>query len=347
MQKEIVIAVDAMGADAGAQVAVLGAVQALDGSKIDRIILVGDADQIAPLLAAQKYDEIRIEVVDAKEVITPDEAPVAVIKAKKNSSMVVGLGLLKEGRASAFVSAGSTGALLTGATTIVGRIKGIKRPALGVLLPNTTSGHTYLIDAGANVDVKPEFLLQFAQMGSLYMKHIMGIPAPRVGLINVGAEKEKGNALTKAAYDMLEDSGINFVGNMEARDMPSGACHVAVCDGFVGNIVLKYTEGIAKGFFGLLKQELLAKFSTKIGAALAKPAFLRIRNRFDYAEVGGAAFIGLNGLVVKAHGSSNARAIMSTIKQCEKFIEADIVGKIRDAAAVSTQKQEGEEENGI
>jgi len=340
MSKEIVVAVDAMGADAGAEVAVLGAVQALQGSKIDRVILVGKEREIAPLLARQSYDKNRIEVVDAEEIITPDESPVAAIKAKKNSSMVVGLRLLKEGRASGFVSAGSTGALLTGATTIVGRIKGIKRPALGVLLPNTTSGYTFLIDAGANVDVKPEFLVQFAQMGSVYMEHIMGIASPKVGLINVGAEKEKGNALTKAAYELLEDANVNFVGNLEARELPSGACHVAVCDGFVGNIVLKYAEGIAKGFFAMLKQKLMAKPLTKLGAALAKPAFRGIKDSFDYAEVGGAAFIGLNGLVVKAHGSSNAKAIMNSIKQCEKFIQADIVGKIKNA--VQNSNEEGD-----
>jgi len=341
MNREIVVAVDAMGADAGAEVAVLGAVQALHNSKVDRILLVGNDSQIAPLLGVQKYDKSRIEVVDAKEVITPDEAPVAAIKAKKDSSMVVGLGLLKQGRASAFVSAGSTGALLTGATTIVGRIKGIKRPALGVLLPNTTSGYTFLIDAGANVDVRPEYLVQFAQMGSVYMEHIMGIGNPKVGLVNVGAEKEKGNALTKAAYELLETSNVNFVGNLEARELPAGECHVAVCDGFVGNVVLKYAEGIAKGFFSMLKQELLAKFSTKIGAALAKPAFKNIRDSFDYAEVGGAAFIGLNGLVIKAHGSSNAKAIMNSIKQCERFIQADVVGKIKNVI------DRGDDENGI
>ena len=340
MSKEIVVAVDAMGADAGAEVAVLGAVQALQGSKIDRVILVGKEREIAPLLARQSYDKNRIEVVDAEEIITPDESPVAAIKAKKNSSMVVGLRLLKEGRASGFVSAGSTGALLTGATTIVGRIKGIKRPALGVLLPNTTSGYTFLIDAGANVDVKPEFLVQFAQMGSVYMEHIMGIASPKVGLINVGAEKEKGNALTKVAYELLEDANVNFAGNLEARELPSGACHVAVCDGFVGNIVLKYAEGIAKGFFAMLKQKLMAKPLTKLGAALAKPAFRGIKDSFDYAEVGGAAFIGLNGLVVKAHGSSNAKAIMNSIKQCEKFIQADIVGKIKNA--VQNSNEEGD-----
>jgi len=334
----IVVAVDAMGADAGVEVAVLGAVQALQGSKIDCVLLVGRESEITPLLAKHPHDVNRIAIVDAKEVITPDESPVAAMKAKKDSSMVVGLGLLKEGKAQAFVSAGSTGALLTGATTIVGRIKGIKRPALGVLLPNTTSGYTFLIDAGANVDAKPEYLVQFAQMGSIYMEHIMGIDNPKVGLINVGAEKEKGNALTKASYELLEElsenTNLNFTGNLEARELPAGVCHVAVCDAFVGNIVLKYAEGIAKGFFGMLKQELLAKFSTKIGAALAKPVFKSIRNRFDYAEVGGAAFIGLNGLVIKAHGSSNAKAIMNSIKQCERFIEADIVGKIKQAIIV-------------
>ncbi|MCL2575379.1 MAG: phosphate acyltransferase PlsX [Defluviitaleaceae bacterium] len=338
----VIIAVDAMGADAGPQVAVLGALQALATTKIDKIVLVGRESEITPILSSNPYDTTRIEVVNATEVIDTEESPVAAIKAKKDSSIVVGLNLVKNGKAHAFVSAGSTGALLTGATTIVGRIKGIKRPALGVLLPNTTSGYTFLIDAGANVDVKPEYLLQFAQMGSVYMEHIMGIKSPKVGLVNIGVEKEKGNALTKAAYELLDASNVNFAGNLEARELPSGACDVAVCDAFVGNIILKYAEGLAKGIFGMIKQQLMAKFSTKLGALLAKPAFGKIRKSFDYAEVGGAAFIGLNGLVVKAHGSSNAKAIMNSIIQCEKFISADVVGKIKEVIDLK-----GDDTNGI
>jgi glycerol-3-phosphate acyltransferase PlsX len=327
---EIIIAVDAMGADAGPAVAVEGAVLALSDPGITKILLIGPQDELGPLLAGFTYDKARLEVVSDTEVIGVDEAPTAAIKAKKDSSIVVGLGLVRAGQAGAFVSAGSTGALLAGATLLLGRIKGIKRPALGVMLPNTTKGHTFLIDAGANVDAKPEYLLQFAQMGSVYVQTAMGIERPRVGLINVGAEKEKGNNLTKAAYELLENADeLNFIGNIEGREISAGAADVAVCDAFVGNIVLKYAEGYAKGIFAMLKEELMAGTLSKIGAALSRGAFGRLRKRFDYQEIGGAPFIGLKGLVVKAHGSSNAKAFKSSIGQCAKFIQADVVNKIQ------------------
>ena len=327
---DIVIAVDAMGCDAGPVAAVQGALQALKNPKITKIILVGDEKQITPVLSSTPHDAHRIQIIHTTEVIDVEEAPTVAIKTKKDSSMVVGLRLVKNGQASAFVSAGSTGALLTGATTIIGRIEGIKRPALGVLIPNTTKGHTFLVDGGANMDAKPEYLLQFAQMGSVYMQHIMNIDNPKIGLINVGLEREKGNALTKASYELLEESSLNFAGNVEAREMPLGAVDVAVCDGFVGNIILKYCEGYAKGIFAMIKRELKASFSSTLGGLLAKPAFKRIRNTFDYAEVGGAPFIGLKGLILKAHGSSNARAIESSIGQCARFIEADVINKIKN-----------------
>ena len=325
----IIIAVDVMGADHGAQTVVDGAVAALEDKDISKIILVGRESEILQALEASKYDESRIEVVHAEEVIGMDEVPTTALKAKKDSSVVVGLNLVKSGRAAAFVSAGSTGAVLAGATLIVGRIKGILRPALGVLLPST-QGYTFLVDAGANVDAKPEYLLQFAQMGSIYMQAIMGVKSPKVGLINVGAEREKGNALTKEAYGLLEADDINFVGNTEGREIPLGAVDVAVCDAFVGNIILKYSEGFAKGMMSMIKEELMSGTMSKIGALMSKPAYGRLRKRFDYAEVGGAPFVGLNGLVVKAHGSSNAVAIKNAVKQCGKFIKADVVGKIKD-----------------
>ena len=327
---EIIIAVDAMGADAGPQVIVEGVVSALSDPKVTKILLVGRASELQPLLAKMPHDATRIEIVDAQEVISADEVPTVAIKTKKNSSIVVGLKLVKEGRAAAFISAGSTGAVLAGATLIVGRVRGIKRPSLGVLLPNTTDGFTMLIDAGANVDAKPEYLVQFAQMGSVYMEQMMDVKNPRVGLINVGVERDKGNALTKEAHGLLEQAqGINFTGNVEAREIPLGAVDVAVCDAFVGNVVLKYAEGSAKGIFLLLKRELMAGTMSKIGALMAKGAFGRIRKRFDYKEYGGAPFLGLTGLVVKAHGSSDARAIKGSIAQSVKFIENDVVGKLK------------------
>jgi glycerol-3-phosphate acyltransferase PlsX len=219
--------------------------------------------------------------------------------------------------------------VLAGATVIIGRIRGIQRPALATVLP-TVSGYVFVIDCGANVDSRPEFLVQFAQMGSIYMREIMGINNPRVGLVNIGAEAEKGNALCKEAYPMLSAADINFIGNTEARDIPLGAIDVAVCDGFVGNVILKYSEGFAKGIMSMIKEELMSSTLSKMGAMLSKGAYGNLRKRFDYTEVGGAPFIGLNGLVVKAHGSSNAKAIMNACKQCSKFIQADIPTKIQE-----------------
>jgi glycerol-3-phosphate acyltransferase PlsX len=346
---DIIIAVDAMGCDAGIGIAIEGAIAALENPKITKIILVGPEGEIAPILSKLPHDAKRVEVVHAAEVIRPDEAPTVAIKTKKDSSLIVGLNLLKQGRAAAFVSAGSTGALLAGATIIVGRIRGIKRPALCVPLPNTaTKGYTFLMDAGANVDCKPEFLLQFAQMASVYIENILGVSNPRVGLVNIGAEKEKGNALTKETYELLEASNLNFKGNIEARDISYGVADVVVCDGFVGNIILKTAEGYAKGIFSMLKEELMASLISKLGAGLSKGAFVRIRKRFDYTETGGAPFIGLNGLVVKAHGSSNVKAFKNSIAQCAKFIEADVVGKIKEMTAANNDgAEEGVKEDGI
>ncbi|MCL2573396.1 MAG: phosphate acyltransferase PlsX [Defluviitaleaceae bacterium] len=341
---DVIVAVDAMGGDHGARTVVAGAILALEGADISKIVLVGRESEIRQALDAANYDKSRIEVVHAEEVIGMNEAPTTALKSKKNSSIVVGLNLVKDGRAAAFVSAGSTGAVLAGGTTIVGRIKGIARPALGVVFPST-KGYTFLVDAGANVDAKPEYLLQFAQMGSVYMESLMGIKNPRVGLINVGAEREKGNMLTKEAYGLLETADLNFIGNVEGREIPLGAVDVAVCDAFVGNIILKYSEGFAKGIMSMLKEELMSSGISKLGALLSKRAYGRLRKRFDYTEVGGAPFVGLNGLVVKAHGSSNELAIKNAIKQCGKFIKADVVGKIKDK--IDSNKSERTEDYGI
>ena len=327
--KDVIIAVDAMGGDHGPQTVVSGAILALEDADISKIVLVGRESEIQPALDASSYDKSRIEVVHAEEVIGMEEVPTVALKAKKDSSIVVGLNLVKNGHAAAFVSAGSTGAVLAGGTTIVGRIRGIARPALGVVFPSTR-GYTFLVDAGANVDAKPEYLLQFGQMGACYMEAVMGIKNPKIGLINVGAEREKGNMLTKEAYGLLAASDLNFIGNVEGREIPLGAVDVAVCDAFVGNIILKYSEGFAKGIMSMLKEELMSSTVSKLGALLSKRAYGKLRKRFDYTEVGGAPFVGLNGLVVKAHGSSNDVAVKNAIKQCRKFIKADVVGKIKD-----------------
>ena len=315
----IVIALDAMGGDNAPVAIVQGAALAVAEMPVN-ILLVGREEVIHAELAklTTPHDQ-RISVLHAPDVIETHEVPTTAIRRKRDSSLVVGLKAVSGGQAAAFVSAGSTGALLTGATVKVGRAPGIERPALGALLP-CRDGFTFLVDCGANVDCKPFYLLQFAQMGSAYMTKALGIDKPKVGLINIGAEKEKGNMLVKEAYELLENSDLNFVGNVEARDVPLGAVDVAVCDAFVGNVVLKYTEGMAKGLLGMVKDELMADPVSKMGALLAKGAFKRIKKRLDYDEIGGAPFLGLNALVVKAHGSANAKAIKGAIRQCVKFI---------------------------
>ena len=294
-----------------------------------RIVLVGRQEDIRSELQKYSYPQDHITIENASEVISTDESPTTAIRRKKDSSMVVGLNLVKQGQAAAFVSAGSTGALLTGATVIIGRIKGIERPALGTMLP-TTKGYTFLLDSGANVDCKPAYLVQFAKMATIYVEHVVGKKAPKVGLVNIGSEKEKGDTLSKEAHELLEEvSEINFVGNTEPRDIPYGPVDIVVCDGFVGNVILKLAEGLSQALFGALKEEITKGPYVLAAAALRKP-FGKLKRRFDSDEVGGAPFLGLKALVVKAHGSSKAKAIKNAIKQCETFVENDIVLKIQD-----------------
>lgn len=324
-----IIAVDAMGGDNAPSEIVKGAVKASEEINF-QIALVGKEDAVKEELSKYKYDENKIIVVPASEVIENCDVPTVAIKKKKDSSMVVGMNMVKKGEAAAFVSAGNTGALLTGATVIVGRIKGVERPALGTMLP-TEKGFTLLIDAGANVDAKPSYLAQFATMGSVYIENVMGIKDPKVGLVNIGAEKEKGNAVVKETYALLEQQDkINFIGNVEARDIPKGEADVIICDAFVGNVILKLMEGFGKSILHIIKKELMADFISKIGAAISLNAFKRVKKRFDYDDVGGAPFLGLKALVVKAHGSSDHKAIRGAILQCTKFIEGDIVNKIAE-----------------
>ena len=321
------IAVDAMGGDNAPFEIVKGAVEAVNefGSNI---ILVGPQETVENELAKYTFDKSKISVKNATEVISTEESPTNAIRRKTDSSIVVGLNLVKNGEASAFVSAGSTGAVLTGGTFIIGRIKGIERPALGTCLP-TVSGFTFLLDSGANVDCKSTYLLQFAKMASVYVEHVMGVSNPTVGLINIGAEKEKGNALTKETYELLEGSELNFIGNVEPRDIPFQKADVLVCDGFAGNTVLKFAEGLSVALISIIKDEITAGLYKIPAAFLLKP-FKNIKKRFDSEEVGGAPFLGLKSLVVKAHGSSKAKGIKNAIKQCEIFVEKDIVLKIEE-----------------
>lgn len=326
-----IIAIDAMGGDNAPIETVKGAVEASKVVKY-KLALVGKEEIIQSELKKYRYDKSKIEVVNATEVIENCEVPTEAIKHKKDSSMVVGLNMVKQGKALAFVSAGNTGALLSGATVIVGRIKGVKRPVLGTMLPTETGKRTIMLDSGANVDAKPEYLVQYAQMGSVYMEFVEGRKNPKVGLVNIGAEREKGNALVKETYELLEQTkDINFVGNTEARDITLGEVDVVVCDAFVGNVILKLMEGLSKTILRLLKKTLFSSFRTKVGALLSAPAFKKLkRDFFEYDDIGGAAFLGLKGLVVKGHGSSDYKGIKGAIMQCERFIDGDIVNKIAE-----------------
>lgn len=322
------IAVDAMGGDNAPFEIVKGSVEAVNEFGCD-IILVGPEETVKSELSRYKYDTSKITIVNATEVISTEESPTAAIRKKKDSSIVVGLNLVKNGEAEAFVSAGSTGAVLTGATFIVGRIKGIERPALGTCLPTLKGKFAFLIDSGANVDCKPNYLVQFAKMASVYVENVMNVKNPKVGLLNIGVEKEKGNSLTKETYELLEQSNLNFTGNIEPRDVPYGEADIVVCDGFDGNVVLKLSEGLAGVLMKIIKSEI-TKGLYKIAAMTLLKPFKSIKKQFDSEEVGGAPFLGLKSLVVKAHGSSKAKGIKNAIKQCKIFVENDIVKKIEE-----------------
>lgn len=319
----IKIVLDAMGGDNAPQATCEGALLALRADKKLTIILAGDPKQIAPYINNAEDVKERLIVLDAPEVITNNESPALAIRQKKDSAIVRGMLMVREGEADGFVSAGSTGAVLVGGMLRLGRIPGIERPALAPLLPGK-KGHFLLIDCGANVDCKPEYLAQFGLMGDAFMEKTMGIARPRIGLVNNGAEEEKGNALYAEAHQLLKKEDINFVGNVEARYIPADQADVIVCDGFDGNIILKYTEGVAETLLGMIKQELMADIRSKIGAVLAKPAFTRVKKLIDYTEVGGAPLLGVRGAVVKAHGSSNAKAIFGAIRQASLMIRSKV-----------------------
>ena len=322
------IAVDIFGGDNSPSALIDGCVEAAKLYDDVEFVFTGDERIITDYMSEKGYGSSRISIIDAPETITCGEQPTVAIKRKKNSSLVKALELVASKEADAFVSAGSTGAVLAGATLIVRRIKGVKRPALAPVMP-TVKGPVLLIDCGANVDCKPNYLQQFAVMGSAYMKKVCGIDAPRVGLINNGAEAEKGNELTKSAYKLLENTDINFVGNCEARYTMTGDYDVLVCDGFVGNAVLKCTEGVARSVMSIMKQELMASPITKLGALISKSGFKRVKKRMDYTEYGGAPLLGINGCIIQAHGSSNAKAITSAIGQARSYCIGDVTAAIQ------------------
>ena len=328
------VAVDAMGGDNAPVEIVKGAVDAVNESKSVKVFLVGREDVIKAELAKYTYDENQIEVVHAEDVIETGEPPVMAIRKKKDSSIVKAMYMVKDGICDAFVSAGSTGAVLVGGQVIVGRIKGVERPPLAPLMP-TTKGPVLLIDCGANVDARASHLVQFAKMGSIYMEYVMGVKNPKVGLVNIGAEEEKGNALVKETYPLLKEcKDINFVGNVEAREIPAGAVDVAVCEAFVGNVILKTYEGVGATLIKEVKSGMMTSLRSKIGALLVKPALKQILKKFDVKEYGGAPMLGLKGLVVKTHGSSEAVEVKNSILQCIAFKEQEISEKIKEKIAV-------------
>lgn len=322
--------VDGMGGDNAPYSVIEGVCEALNEFKdIEQICITGPEEKLNEILSKYTYDKNRLKVINCLEIITPNEHPVMALRKKKDSSMVKALELVKAGECDGIISAGSTGAFLAGCTLIVGRIKGIERPTLGPVMPGKNA-RFMVVDAGANVDSKPQYLPQFAQMGKVYYKYVLGVENPTVGLINVGAEEEKGNELTKAAYKLLkEKEGLNFVGNVEAREALNGDVNVLVCDGFAGNILLKTSEGVAATLLGIIRDEINSSFLSKLGGLLLLPVFKRIKKRFDYKEQGGAPFLGVDGICIKAHGSSDARALKNAIRQAKIFCENDILGKIK------------------
>ncbi len=322
------IIIDAMGGDNAPEEIVKGAVAALNEFNVD-IILVGDEGKINTVLTSEGVDKDKIQIIHATEIITNNDHPAQAIRKKKDSSMVVGMRMLKEGKGDAFISAGNTGALLAGGLFVVGRIKGVDRPALAPIIPGK-NGPFLLMDSGANAECKTQNILQFAMMGEVYMKKVFKKESPSIGLVNIGAEEEKGTEFVKECFKLLKESNLNFKGNVEGRDIPEGNIDVVVCDGFTGNIILKLFEGVAQTIFDTLKDEIMATTRTKIGGILLKPVFKKFKKKFDYTEHGGAILIGVNGPVIKAHGSSNGKAIKNAVRQAVLCIEGGVVESIRN-----------------
>lgn len=331
MAEMVKVVVDAMGGDNAPVEPVKGAINAVKERQDIQVILAGRRQAIEQELAKYPdYPKDRVQIEEAEEVIETAEPPVNAIRKKKNSSIVVGLNLVKEKKADAFVSSGSTGAVLVGGQVLVGRLKGVQRPPLAPLIP-TTKGVSLLIDCGANVDARPSHLVQFARMGSIYMENVVGVKKPRVAIVNNGAEEEKGNALVKETFPLLKEcKGINFIGSIEAREIPYGYADVIVCEAFVGNVILKLYEGVSSALVSEIKKGMVADFRSKIGALLVKPALKNTLKSFDASQHGGAPLLGLKGLVVKTHGSARAGEMKNAIFQCAQFKQQRINEKIAE-----------------
>lgn len=330
MAEFVNVAVDAMGGDNAPHEIVKGAVDAVNTDKRIRVYLAGKEEAIAEELKQYTYNQEQVQIVSAQEIIETAEPPVMAIRKKKDSSIVKALNLVREGNCDAFVSAGSTGAVLVGGQVIVGRIKGVERPALAPMIP-TEKGASLLIDCGANVDARASHLVQFAKMGSVYMEHVVGVKNPTVAIVNIGAEEEKGNALVKETFPLLKNCPeINFIGSIEARDIPAGYADVIVCEAFAGNVILKLYEGVGNTLIKKVKDGMMTSLRSKIGALLVKPALKQTLKAFDLEQYGGAPLLGLNGLVVKTHGSSKSVEIKNSILQCIAFKEQEINKKIKE-----------------
>lgn len=322
------IAIDAMGGDHAPNAQVESALEAAAEWPDTHIILVGNPEILQPLLGNAAPSNLSIE--PAMELIENDDEPVKAVRRKTDSSMVVAGRMVKEGRADAMISAGNTGALMALGLLVVGRLKGIERPGLAPMFPSLDNVGVLALDMGANMDAKPEHLLQYALMGSLYRNKVHGMKEPRVGLLNVGTEAAKGSELTKAAYELLDKAPINFIGNVEARDVLERSCDILVCDGFSGNILLKAMEGAAATIFKLLREELTSSFTSKLAAGVLKPSFRRVRDRMDYNEYNGAPLLGVNGLVIKGHGSSDKKAMKTAIRQTRTAIGNKLIAALAD-----------------
>ena len=330
MSDTVGVAVDAMGGDNAPDEIIRGALDAVKSRSDVTVHLVGTREALDSCLKGHSYPKDRVIEVVSSEVISADEPPVMAIRKKKDSSIVVGMNLVRSGECAAFISAGSSGAILVGGQLIVGRIKGVDRSPLAPLIP-TAKGATLLVDCGANVDARADHLVQFAKMGSIYMENVVGIKNPSVGILNIGAEEEKGNQLVKQTYPLLKNCpDIRFIGSVEARDLPKGAADVVVCEAFAGNVALKMYEGVGSVMLGEIKGALTSSLRAKLGGLLIKPALKGTLKKFDASEYGGAPLLGLKGLVIKAHGSSKAKEITNSIAQCALFSRQGINEKIQE-----------------